>query len=302
MTPSERRADLRRLLGGRWGDDGPPKPPRAVDRAVDAHLGGVLETLTLVGGPQPVPALYLRPDRGEGPWPAVLYCHAHGGRHPIGKSELVRGRPALRSGPWGPALAAAGIAALCLDMPCFEDRPADEAALAQARLWVGATLFGDMLADLALGLSWLADRPEIDSTRIAVVGLSMGATHAAWLAALDTRVAAAVALYALAELGPLIESGAHALHGPYMTVPGLLAAHTVADVVALAAPRPLFVAAGAKDPLTPRAALEPLLAALPRHWPEGGLQMRLEPDVGHWETPATRIAALAFVRSALGVD
>jgi dipeptidyl aminopeptidase/acylaminoacyl peptidase len=48
-----------------------------------------------------------------------------------------------------------------------------------------------MLGDLAAGLDALAADPDVDAgTRIGAMGLSMGATHAYWLAALDDRVAA----------------------------------------------------------------------------------------------------------------
>lgn len=50
-----------------------------------------------------VPALRCRPE-GRGPFPVVLYCHAHGNRPDIGKQELLDGRPALSQGPYAQAL------------------------------------------------------------------------------------------------------------------------------------------------------------------------------------------------------
>jgi dienelactone hydrolase len=97
----------------------------------------------------------------------------------------------------------------------------------------------------------------VDGGRIAAMGLSMGATHAYWLAALDDRVAAVVHLCAFADMGPLIASGGHDLHGIYMSVPGLLQNGDMGDVAALIAPRPQFIAWGGRDPLTPEAANPP---------------------------------------------
>jgi pimeloyl-ACP methyl ester carboxylesterase len=63
-----------------------------------------------------------------------------------------------------------------------------------------------MLGDLMAGLDALG--PIRTSTgAIAAMGLSMGATHAYWLAALDDRVAAVAHLCAFADMGPLIAGG-----------------------------------------------------------------------------------------------
>lgn len=265
--------------------------------ARDAH---VEEEIELVGAHGRIPGTFLRPD-GPGPHPAVLYCHAHGNRHDIGRSELTQGRPALKPGPYGPLLAARGFAVLCVDMPGFGDRQAEgtESALAKAALWRGTTLFGAMLADLSAALDWLCGRDDIDAARIASLGISMGATHAYWLAALDRRIAAAAHLCAFSDIAPLIETGAHDLHGIYMTVPGLLAGGDMGDVAALVAPRPQLVGAGGTDPLTPPAALAPALTRLRAAYEAKGaarsLQIIISPDTGHMETDTMRAAVLAFL-------
>jgi dipeptidyl aminopeptidase/acylaminoacyl peptidase len=77
-------------------------------------------------------------------------------------------------------------------MPGHGARQAEgsEGALAKAALWRGETLMGRMLGDLAAGLTRSAADPGSMRARIGAMGLSMGATHAYWLAALDDRVAA----------------------------------------------------------------------------------------------------------------
>ncbi len=253
-------------------------------------------------GETEIPAHFIRPG-GTAPCPAVLYCHAHGNRYETGGAELVTGRPALR-GPYGPALADLGIASLAIDLAPFGARqgPGSEGALAKAALWQGGTLMGRMLAELHAAFLWLAARPEIDGGRIATLGLSMGGTHAYWLAALEPRVAAAAHLCVFSDIGPLIATGAHDLHGPYMTVPGLLATGDMGDVAALIAPRPQFVALGGTDPLTPEAARAPALARLSAAYADapGRLEVHLSPETGHLETPAMRRATLDFLARALG--
>ncbi|MBF9058199.1 hypothetical protein HKCCSP123_03305 [Rhodobacterales bacterium HKCCSP123] len=288
------RGRLWHLLG--W-PGGPTCTAATVTGTTEAQGPHRLTRLTLRIGGAAVPALYLCPE-GPGTFPAVLYCHAHGKRYDRGAEELILGRPALLS-PYGPALAERGIASLCIDLAPFGGRQAEgpEAALAGACLWRGRPLMGQMLAELAAAFDWLASRTEIDARRIATLGLSMGGTHAYWLAALEPGVAACAHLCVFADIAPLIASGVHDLHGPYMTVPGLLAEGDMGDVAALVAPRPQLVFLGASDPLTPEAARGPALARLraayaTRH---DRLDVLVDPDTGHRETPAMREAVLAFL-------
>jgi dienelactone hydrolase len=283
----------------------PPHRSGALTAVARDDLHGLTrEDLVLVRGGAPVPASFLAPV-GAGPFPAILYCHAHGNAWEIGRRELLEGRPALRCGPYGPALTAAGFAVLCLDMPGHGARRAEgsEGALAKAALWRGGTLMGEMLADLRAGVDALSAHPRIDAARIGALGLSMGGTHAYWLAALEPRVAAVAHLCVLADMAPLIAQGAHDLHGAYMTVPGLLTDGDMGDVAALVAPRPHFVGLGADDPLTPEVARRPALARLRDAYARADaaerLHIHVEPDVGHWETPEMRGAVLAFLAKAL---
>jgi pimeloyl-ACP methyl ester carboxylesterase len=276
---------------------GPPRAAEAVPGPAERLGEHVLQRVRLGG----VPGLYLRPE-GPGPHPAVLYCHAHGNRYDRGAEELILGRPALQA-PYGPALAECGIASLAIDLAPFGARQDEgpEAALAKACLWEGRSLMGRMLAELALAFDWLAARPEIDGGRIATLGLSMGGTHAYWLAALEPRVAACAQLCVFADVGPLIATGAHDLHGPYMTVPGLLAEGDMGDVATLVAPRPQFVGIGARDPLTPPDALGPALGRLrDAYGAAGALRVLVEPEGGHAESPAMRAGVLSFLAETIG--
>ena len=295
--------DLWRLLGFPGG------PPPAVSghvRDIDRPSGLVRETLAIETESGALPGTLLHAGAAE-PRPAVLYCHAHGDRFDIGRRELMEARPALSSA-YGPVLAERGFAVLCIDMPGFNERLQEgtESALAKAALWRGRPLFGQMLAELSAALDYLAGRPDIDDTRIAALGLSMGATHAYWLAALDRRIAAVAHLCAFANIGPLIETGGHDLHGPYMTVPGLLRHCDMADIAAMIAPRPQLVAAGATDPLTPPGALEPALTRLRAAYAGAGvpdfLTIVIDEKTGHEETAAMRAAVLRFLDQFAGIN
>ena len=295
--PALTAARLKTMLG--WAGDPPPAQATiASSRAQGAHR---LHEIALTINGAAITGLFMLPDR-PGPHPAVLYAHAHGNRYAIGADELIHGRPALQ-GPYGPALADLGIASLAIDLAPFGARQAQgaEAALAKASLWQGTPMMGQMLAELAAAFGWLAAQPMIDGARIATLGLSMGGTHAYWLAALEPRIAACAHLCVLADIAPLIATGAHDLHGPYMTVPGLLAAGDMGDVAALVAPRPQFVGLGADDPLTPALARDPALARLRMAYRAApmALEVHLSQDSGHVETPAMRAAVLDFLQRHL---
>lgn len=249
----------------------------------------------MAAGGEPVRGVLCCPA-GRGPWPVVLVIHAHGGAYGIGADELMAGRPALHA-PLGPALATAGIASACLDMPCFGIRAGTpESAAAKAALWRGGSLAGQMLGECASALDWLAARPEVQADRIGVFGLSMGATLGYWLAAVDPRVAALAQECCLADFDALIAAGAHDLHGIYLTVPGLLALASNGGIAGLVAPRPQFVGIGEADPLTPPKALEIALDDLCAAYAArgGDLIIHREPGSGHLETPAMRDAVLRF--------
>ena len=242
------------------------------------------------------PALFLTPD-GQGPWPAVLYAHAHGGRYDLGRREVTEGARWL-SAPYGPDLTRAGFAVLCVDMPGFGARRSDgsESALAKAGLWEGRPLFGQMVADQLAGFAWLAAHPDIDAQRIVTLGMSMGAALAMWTGALEPRVAAVVQLCMLADIAPLIAAGVHDRHGAYLTVPGLLPRAEIGDVAGLIAPHPQFVGHGAQDPLTPPAARDAALMRLRRAYRGTGMLTEwLSPTAGHVETPQMRRAVLDFL-------
>ena len=246
-------------------------------------------------------AFRCHPANSTGPIPTVLVIHAHGNRYDIGAAELVTGRPALFA-PTGPALAARGLASLCLDMPCFGSRAGpSESAATKARLWEGGSLAGQMLAENLAALDWLSVQPDVDPTRIGAFGLSMGATLAYWLGALDARLRAVAHACCLADFRTLIALDQHDLHGIYLTVPGLLAHASNGQIAGMIAPRAQFIGLGDLDPLTPPAAADPALAQVRADYAARGgrLVIHREPASGHLETPAMHREMLDFFTSAL---
>ncbi len=263
-----------------------------------------IETLTfqtLAG--ENVRGILTRPAGASGKLPAILLIHAHGNRYHIGAGELLDGRPALQSAP-GPVFAGEGFAALCIDLPCFGERQGiTESAATKAALWHGGSLAGQMLAELSSVLDWLCARPDIDTRRIGCFGISMGATLGYWLAAVDQRISAIVHQCCFANFEELIQSGAHDLHGIYLTVPNLLNVASNGQIAGMIAPRPQLACIGDLDPLTPPSAANPALAELVEAYRKAGvpelLEIVREPQSGHVETPAMRKAMLSFFKRHL---
>jgi acetyl esterase/lipase len=292
-----RRRALYQLLGD--------LPDRS--RPVGAQLIGqetrdsyVLEKLLLdLNGIEPVPAYFVRPRQLAGPVPVVLYNHAHGGDYVLGKDELLLGRSALQHPPYAEALTSEGYAALAIDTWVFgERRGRTESETFKQMLWEGRVLWGMMVYDSLKAIDYLATRDDVDLSRLATLGLSMGSTMAWWVAALDERVKVTVDLCCLTDFQALIETGGLDGHGIYYYVPGLLKHFSTADVNALIAPRPHLSLAGNFDRLTPPAGLDRIDAALRKAYTELGAPEAwklLRFDIGHFETAAMRAEILAFL-------
>jgi len=297
MTADVARERLRALLG-----DVPPRtpaPPRGERGAVAQRGPATIENwrLDLPGG-DGAPATLVLPASGKLRG-AVLYCHAHGNRFEVGRSELLGGRPALAQPPYGDVLPALGIAALAIDHLGFGDRAATSERLLNKRLlWQGSTLWGMRVADTLAAFDWLRSQPFCAGLPIVALGLSMGSTMACWAAALEPQIAACVDLCALSEFDALVATGNDDLHGEYWFVPGLRKHFTAADINALIVPRPHLSCAGRDDPLTPPAGLAAIDVALRKAYAAAGAPAAWRQRVfpcGHVESPAMRSEVLAFL-------
>lgn len=259
------------------------------------------EELALSLGETRFRGFWCRPVSPQGPTPAVLIIHAHGNRYDIGAAEMIHGRPALFAAT-GPALAARGIASLCLDMPCFGSRAdVSESAATKALLWEGRSLAGQMLAENLAAVDWLSRQPDVQPDRLGAFGLSMGATLAYWLGAIEPRLRAVAHECCFADYRHLIAMGQHDLHGIYLTVPGLLARASNGEIAGLIAPRAQFIGLGDLDPLTPPKAADPALEQVQGAYAAKGgrLVVHREPTSGHVETQAMHHAMLDFMAQAL---
>ncbi|HET9863164.1 MAG TPA: hypothetical protein VFP37_06955, partial [Steroidobacteraceae bacterium] len=184
----DRRQELYGLLGR--------LPPR--DRPVSARLvsteerdGYTLETLVLdLNGEEPAPAYFAKPKGKRGKLPTVLFNHSHGGGYTIGKKEFVDGREYKYKPPYAEFLTSLGYNALCFDAWIFGERARERAELESFKdfIWHGRVLWGMMVYDALKAVDYLHTRPDVDTQRLATVGMSMGSSTAQWVGALDPRL------------------------------------------------------------------------------------------------------------------
>ena len=297
---TETRATLWRLLGNL-----PPRPrvPQVSILQKQQHPGYWLEELEIDNeAGEKVRAYCFLPEATDGEsarHPAVLYCHWHGEQYDIGKEELLLTN-AVPTAP-GPALARLGYVVLGIDAPGFGQRngigprgsqpkdTAGEMSAAKYHLWYGRTLWGMTLRDDLIALDYLCQRPEVDSSRVGVTGVSMGSTRAWWLMALDERLSAASCTACMTRYQDLIAADQLNAHGIYYYVPGMLQHFGVESILALAAPRALLFQTGDQDAGSPpigirhlEQAVRPIFSALGA---EDHFQSILYPGVGHVCTP-----------------
>jgi len=300
----QRRKELWGLLGKLpWSH----KPGAARLLGKERRDGYTLERLTLdLNGIEPVPALLIVPDKRAQRAPGLLYIHWHGGMYDLGKEQLLSGVPAQPA--YAPVCAEKGIVALAIDSWCFGERKrvktgrqGEEDAF-KLMLWRGQVLWGMMMFDELRALDYLAARPEVDPSRLGALGMSMGATKAWWLAALDPRVRLCLDVCCLTDFEELIRIENLKGHGIYYYVPSLLEHFGTPAINELIVPRPRLSVNGRKDLLTPPAGVEKvrdhLLPLYRRYGREADCRIELF-DCAHVELPEMRALILEWLDSRL---
>jgi dienelactone hydrolase len=262
-----------------------------------------------------VPGVTVIPKGRGGRLPGILYCHWHGGEYDGGKRELFEAKhtpevPAV-------ALAARGYVVVAIDAYGFGERNgkgpgseerggAGEWSASKFNLWFGRTQWGMMLRDDLMALDYLASRADVDSGRLGVTGISMGATRSWWLMALDERLRAGVAVACMTRYQDLIRAGQLGAHGIYYFVPGMLQHFDTEAVIGLIAPRPVLFLTGDRDGGSPVAgirALEEVVGGVYRLYgaeAAGHFESRVYEGVGHEYTADMWRRMLAWMDRHVG--
>lgn len=256
-------------------------------------------------------------------FPAALLLHDHGGKFDIGKEKVVTpldgapGDPARTASaqawvdkyyggrPPGDALAQRGYVVLAVDALGWGDRGplASDAqqALAANSFNLGTSLAGMMAQDDMRAAAFLASLPQVDRTRVAAIGFSMGAYRAWQVAALSDDITAVIAANWMATTTGLMLAGNNQLKGSsawHMLHPGLVRYLDYPDVASLAAPKPTLFLAGASDHLFPVASVQQAYARMASVWQAWQAPERFEGRVmahGHVFPVATQDVAFDWL-------
>lgn len=313
-VPAERQhweAERQRLRTALWTQLGDfpahQPPPMAETIDITAHDGYRVERFRFAGGTGwSVPGVVYRPD-GPGPFPAVLWCHWHGGDYPLGLQAIATDDYTPEAP--GPTLARRGYVVLAIEAPGFGQLHGcgpdgtlgrdGESSIAKYELLFGRSSWGLTLHHDLCALGLLAARSDVDAQRIGAAGISMGCLRALWLAALDERIHATVAICCLTRLQDLIAAGGLKFHGHYYYVPGLLKIGDSEALVACIAPRALLSLNGGDDPLTPPSGIRTTERLARPAWDMYGagehLRIEIHDGVGHAWTPRMWHEALTWL-------
>jgi|GEM_PF-44054 len=313
-----RRPELLKAVVGTLGNL-PPRPAlsdaktlRVISREI--HPEFILEKATLNNGVDGlVSTLLLLPhaERRAGKVPAILWLHSS---TPDMNQVII---PNTNGGKdsIGEALVKAGYAVLSPDAYWHGDRVGtgpsgtaetgklEQESLHKWNIWFGRTLWGMMVRDDQIALDYLCSRPEVDSTRIGATGMSMGSTRAWWLAAVDDRVAAVVAVACLTRYQNLIAHGNLRAHGLYYFANGLLNHCDTEGVLSLIAPRPFLALTGDLDYGSPADGIRDLERLVGQTYQALGagdhFRNVLYPDLGHTYIPPMRTELLNWFQHHL---
>ncbi|WP_251551553.1 dienelactone hydrolase family protein [Neobacillus muris] len=250
-----------------------------------------------------IPAYFARPKIMNGKLPVVLFNHSHGGQYHVGKTELIQSSAYLQPISYAEQLTSMGYGVLCIDMLGFgERRGKAESEIFKELLWKGQVMWGRMIFDNIRSLDYLETREDVDTSRIATLGMSMGGLMAWWLAALDERVKVCIDIAAQVDAETLVANRGLDHHGFYSYVPGLLKYFRTSEIQSLIVPRHHLSAAGNHDRLTPSAGLEIIDEELSTAYAQAGFPERwklVRYNCGHIETSGMRAKVCQFLQKNL---
>lgn len=239
----------------------PAAPLNAVVKALGNQSAGAARTFSVrYGGArnERVPGLLMLPTAGSAAPPAcVLLVHGIGGS----KGDLLLASVAL---------ARRGYASLAVDIAGHGERPRiGGKAVADLSLHEMRRLGAQTIVDLRRAVDFLQTRPEVDASRIGLVGVSLGGILGGVFAAVEPRVDAPVLWAAGGDWGTLITTSTHPFARRFrargtqnaVAIRAVMADVDPARYAARIAPRSLLLLNGASDTVVPRACADALFQA-----------------------------------------
>lgn len=286
------------------GDRSKPETLSAQVVRIEKRNGYLLESLMLdLNGLEKVPAYFAKPLEADGKLPTIIFNHSHGGNFDQGKEELLNSSSYLQNPSFVEEITGLGFAVCSIDMWGFNERKGkQESELVKEMLLYGQTLWGMRLYDNMSLMDYLETRPDVDSSRLATIGMSMGGLMSWWLAALDERIKVTVDIAGQVHIETLIQKRGLDHHGFYYYVPGFLKHVSTLAVQELIVPRSRISLAGRDDRLCPIEGAQFLNEQLQKLYANQQVPQNFEGFVltgGHQETREMRALWTTFLKKHL---
>lgn len=212
-----------------------------------------------------VVAYLLLPKSRSGKLPAVIACHGHGygardilGLNPDNTRKSDDDDPGYQR-DFAIELVERGFIVIAPELFGFGDRRLKEdegKSLSESScyhistylLMLGKTIAGVRVYDIIRTIDYLLTRSDVDSGRLACMGISGGGLVTAFASALDERIKASVISGYTNRFKDSIMSIHHCVDN---FIPGIVTHAELPDIIGLIAPRPLLIESGTKDPIFP---------------------------------------------------
>lgn len=253
-----------------------------------------------------VRAYVLVPD-GKGPFPAVNLLHDHGAHLYIGKEKMIRpfdddSLVIADADKWvadlyegqffGDYLARHGYVVFSTDAPMWGERGRKEGVdrnkydiIAGNMMMYGRDLSAFMTYDDIVSTDFLATLPEVDPSRIACAGCSMGAYRAWMLAAMSDKIAASAAVcwMVTTDVQMTWKYGRKENGGFANCIPALRQYLDYPHIASLACPKPALFINGTQDKLFKVPGVEKAFKIMHDVWDSQKAGQNLETEL--WPIP-----------------
>lgn len=253
-----------------------------------------------------VVAYELVPD-GEGPFPAILLLHDHGGHFSIGKEKMIRpfgvSEAVLADADeWchrcygdqyaGDYLASKGYVVLSVDAPFWGDRGVKGGTtwdyykyIAGNFMMMGRNISAWMNFEDVYAADFMATLPEVDKERIGCMGFSMGAYRAWMLSALTDKIKCGVAVCWMHTTEYQInkEYGLKKHEEWANLIPGIRRYMDYPHIASIACPKPMLFINGSQDKLFPPVSVKKAFKTMHDVWDSRNAGEMLETEL--WDMP-----------------
>ncbi len=198
-----------------------------------------------------MPFYLLIPDTPRAnPCPTVIVHHQHNGRFEFGKME-----PCGIAGDPRQAIAVdlvqRGYVVACPDALCFGERqiPFGEKYTGMLMFMLNRTLNFKYIWDISRLIDYLVTRPDVNASRIGIMGHSLGGQMAVWCAVYDSRIKVVLSNCGIGKIegnNSVIEEGTFQNYAFYL--PGIMKLNLkMQEIIGLIGNRSIFLSAGTED-------------------------------------------------------